>query len=258
MVWEKGEIARRLLESLKDRAEIAIVQRVAIGSSYGAVLLNEGRAGLAAVLPYGGCGGGTPGVFRIDGGRWGGLMASQVMTHLTDVGPTLEKTIALATVNALVNNDGWKEVKSHGEIEDLTPRDEVAMVGLFPPLVNMIKETGASLEIIEIDPRRWPVLALDKRRAVLGRCTVAIITATTIINDTLEEVLNALKKCRKVVLLGPSTPMMPAVFRDTPITHLGGSVVVDVEQALLTVSAGGGTGALRPNIRFVTAACKEC
>jgi hypothetical protein len=54
-----------------------------------------------------------------------------------------------------------------------------------------------------------------------------------------------------VVLMGPSTPLLPEIFHDTPVRHLGGAIVVDSAKALQIISEGGGTPALRPYLRFV-------
>ncbi len=51
--------------------------------------------------------------------------------------------------------------------------------------------------------------------------------------------------------MGPSTPLLPEIFRDTPVTHLGGAVVADSARVLQVISEGGGTPALRPYLRFL-------
>jgi hypothetical protein len=52
--------------------------------------------------------------------------------------------------------------------------------------------------------------------ATLPRCQVALLTSTSIINHTLENLLNAAHSCRDVTLLGASTPLVtmerPAPF----------------------------------------------
>ena len=80
---------------------------------------------------------------------------------------------------------------------------------------------------------------------------MAIITATTLLNNTFEEIINLLGTPRAVAIMGPSTPLMPAIFRNTPVTHLGGAVVADSARVMRIISEGGGTPALRPYLRFV-------
>jgi len=80
---------------------------------------------------------------------------------------------------------------------------------------------------------------------------VAIITATTLLNNTFEETVDLLGAPRSVVLMGPSTPLVPEIFHGTPISHLGGAVVVNSTKVLQIISEGGGTPALRPYLHFV-------
>jgi len=54
-----------------------------------------------------------------------------------------------------------------------------------------------------------------------------------------------------VALIGPSTPLCGEVFRDTPVTHLGGSAVADPAGVLEVIARGGGTPEMRPRLRFV-------
>jgi uncharacterized protein len=51
--------------------------------------------------------------------------------------------------------------------------------------------------------------------------------------------------------MGPSTPLVPEIFGDIPVTHLGGAVVTDSAKVLQIISEGGGTPALRTYLRFV-------
>jgi uncharacterized protein (DUF4213/DUF364 family) len=118
-------------------------------------------------------------------------------------------------------------------------------VGLFRPIIPRIEATGVILSVIEQDT---PV---KERRELLGACSVAIITATTLLNGTLEGILSELSRPRHVALIGPSTPLCEEIFRGSPVTHLGGSAIVDAAGLLRVVSEGGGTPAMRPYLRFV-------
>jgi hypothetical protein len=125
------------------------------------------------------------------------------------------------------------------------------MVGYFGPLVGRIKKTGANLSIIEKDSARVKIIDDETKDEILRNCTVAVITATSILNNTLEETLNKLGNSRHVVILGPSTPMCGDVFQETPVTHLGGSAILDIRKVMQIISEGGGTPAMRPCLQFI-------
>jgi uncharacterized protein (DUF4213/DUF364 family) len=95
------------------------------------------------------------------------------------------------------------------------------------------------------------ILGDAEKKEALKSCDVAIITATTLLNNTFEEIINLLDRPRTAAIIGPSTPLVPAIFHNTPVTHLGGAVVADSARVMQIISEGGGTPTLRPYLRFV-------
>ena len=180
------------------------------------------------------------------------LQRQILLQYLVDGKNPLEIAIGLACANALIkppaDSGDNKEATTY---LNLKPGEKVAMVGLFAPLVERIRATGAVLTVIEKNPQRLEILSPEAKQQALKDCDVAIITATTLLNNTFEETVNALGTPRSVAVLGPSTPLVPEIFRDTPVTHLGGAAVADSAKVLQIISEGGGTPALRPYLRFV-------
>jgi uncharacterized protein len=254
-VLSKGEISRRLFDSVCERGKAAVIEDVHIGLGYVGVMLNDGRMGLAAVLLHdlpAGCS-----VFP-DAGRLAGSNASTLLANLTEGRDPLRKALGLAAANAILHTEFGEDEKDSLSIMKLTPEDHVAMIGLFTPMVPKIEKTGAKLTVIERNPARLPVLDKEDSDRILKECTVAIITATTLLNDTLEEVLNGLGNPRHVAILGPSTPLLPEIFQGTPVHHIGGVIVRDAGKCMQIISEGGGTPAMRPYLRFVNLLVKSC
>ncbi|MBN2439546.1 MAG: hypothetical protein JXL20_13220, partial [Deltaproteobacteria bacterium] len=140
---------------------------------------------------------------------------------------------------------------------DLQVGERVVMIGLFCPLVQRILSTGATLTIIEKNPERMESTDEKEKEKALKGCDVAIITATTLLNNTFEETVNSLDTPRCAAVIGPSTPLFPEIFRDTPVTHLGGAVVMDPDRVMRIISEAGGTPAMRPALRFVNLIIKR-
>lgn len=237
-----GEIARRLRDAIARKSENRIVRDVRFGPSYVGVCLDNDCMGLAALLVHEL----PPGCSVFPGAETlAGTGAPLLLKNLTEGLNLLEKALGLATANAVLQPLTYNDEKDSLAIMNLTPDDHVAMVGLFSPMVQKIEATGATLSIIERDPSRMAVLNKNDRDKILRECTVAIITATTILNNTLEETLKSLGDPRHVAILGPSTPLCPEIFQDTPVTHLGGAVVCDAHKVMQIISEGGGTRAMR-------------
>ena len=243
-----GEIARRLFDSVFHRGKNAVIEEVRIGLGYVGVRLDDQRMGLAALLLHelpAGCS-----VFP-DAGKLAGSKARSLLSNLIEGQNPLAKALGLAAANAVLHVASGEDEKDSLSIMKLVSEDHVAMVGLFTPMVPKIEATGAKLTVIERNPARLAVLDKKESGRILKECTVAIITATALLNDTLEEVLNGLGNLRHVAILGLSTPLCPEIFQGTPVNHLGGAAVRDTKKVMQIISEGGGTPAMRPYLRFV-------
>ncbi|MCX5848197.1 MAG: DUF364 domain-containing protein [Deltaproteobacteria bacterium] len=246
---ESGTILNRLYERLESSTKNIKVADLRIGLGYVGVRLDNDSTGIAAVLfdalPHG-C------TVMPTAGSFAGSLASVLLKYLVDGKNPPEIALGLACANALIkppiDSDENKEATTY---LNLQPGEKVAMVGLFSPLVERIRATGAILTVIEKNPQRLELLSPEAKQQVLKDCDVAIITATTLLNNTFEETIDLLGKPRSVAVLGPSTPLVPEIFHNTPVTHLGGAAVADAERVMQIISEGGGTPALRPYLRFV-------
>lgn len=238
-----------LLEKLKTAAlakagDITIID-ARIGLGYTAVLLDNGSIGLAYTFREKSASGCS--VFQ--GKRpIAGSLVRDIVPYLCS-GELLERTLGLVAANALFNSadadsmPGWQS--SEGDLLDvlaLTKDDRVGMVGYFGPLVPVIKQRAGELIVFEENMARADGLCPESREAeLLPTCSVVIITATSIINNSFEHIAAAATTCRSKAVLGPSTPLVPAIFRDYGVTHLSGLIGVDAAAILREVSEGGGT-----------------
>jgi uncharacterized protein (DUF4213/DUF364 family) len=117
-------------------------------------------------------------------------------------------------------------------------------------LVAQLEDQVADLEIFEEQKGLLPHLRHSSEAvSAIPKYDVAIITSTTIINDTIDELLEAARDCRELVMLGSSTPLITEAFESSPVTWLSGITVEDADGLLRVVSEGGGTRFFRP---FVT------
>jgi uncharacterized protein (DUF4213/DUF364 family) len=246
---KKNEVSERLVELLKKEAEDAVIEDVRIGLGFTAVKLSDGRTGLAAVLRHEietGC------TTFSEAGTLRGRPAIELLLTLVYTESVVSRSLGLAAANALIFGN-VPDLNREDTLEQisLTEKDRVVMVGFFRPLVPRIKEITPHLTVIEKDLSRCEGVSIKEAQEALQNSSVALITATSIMNSSLEEILNSLGSPRRVVLLGPSTPLIKEAFTDTPVNHLAGSRVKDAEKVLQVVSEGGGTPLMKPFIEFV-------
>lgn len=243
-------IVTRIREALQIEAAQARVVDVRIGLGYTAVRIDSESAGVAY----------TPREDLTHGcsvlhaaGSLAGRPATELLC-LLESGRPLERTIGLATANAIVaaRQPGAGLGGDILRVLALRPTDRVGMVGCFEPLIAPLQAQVASLTIFERSgDRAAGVQPAERALDLLPTCSVALITSTALITEGLDAFLEAAAECREVALLGPSTPLLPEVFADTPVTWLSGIRIEDSAKALRVVSEGGGTRDFSPHVQKV-------
>jgi uncharacterized protein (DUF4213/DUF364 family) len=139
----------------------------------------------------------------------------------------------------------------------LEPSDTVGMVGYFGPMVEELRTRVSVLHIFERTPRDEEGVLPDWASPILlPECDVAIVSGTTVINRTLDGLLACATKAREVVVLGPSTPMVPDLFEKRGVTLLSGIQVTDAPRLLRVISEGGGTSLFWSAVRRLSVRMK--
>jgi uncharacterized protein (DUF4213/DUF364 family) len=160
----------------------------------------------------------------------------------------VERSMALALVNALNYREAleYPEDKKNKIMFDKFKIGEgtrVAMVGFIGPLVDLLKQKKASVEVL--DASRNMGHKEDFYAKLDNWADVLILTSTSILNNTTEEILQKVHKKVKTVMLGPSTPMVAAAFEHLPVHMLAGTVPIDKENVLKAIRHGMGTPVLQ-------------
>lgn len=230
-----------------------VVQDVRVGAFWTAVVAEvEGRrrCGLASTLRNDDHhhGGGAPvrdagRLIERSGLELAALARSQSLT---------EAAIGMAAINALLpSHEGrWVDLNAEEVIAQHGAGRGVALVGHFPFIPRLREQVGA-LWVLEQRPRGEDLPA-DAASEVIPRADVVAITGTTLINHTFDALLALCRPEALVLVLGPSTPLSPTLFRHG-VDILSGAVVEDVESVLRALSQGAYFRQLhRQGVRLVT------
>jgi len=125
----------------------------------------------------------------------------------------------------------------------------VAMVGYFGPLVRNFEQKGVLLEVLDISR------GLGNKEEFYDKlenwAQVLLLTSTSILNNTAEEILAHVGEKVEAVMLGPSTPMAADAFSHLPVAMLAGTVPIDKRNTLKAVRHGMGTPVLHRYSRKV-------
>ncbi len=212
------------------------VEAVYIGVSYVVAVLENQECGMAFVfrnsLPCG-CNVSLP----------KRPLAGSSVAELTDFAghSLLGNAIALAVANAVLNplckTDTSGDLVEQLEIE---PGMKVGMVGFFKPLEPIIKGKGAELLIFDQQPDLFPgIHSPEEIPEMLPDCDIAILTGTSIINETFDDLINHVNSSQ-VAVLGASTPLYPPCYKGTPVTCAAGIKVKDRQAVINSIIEAGG------------------
>ncbi len=225
------------------------VRDIRIGLRYTAALLDDGACGAAYTFQ----GGPACGCHLF--GEAGNVSGRPVRELIPWVGENhlLKASVGLAAINAVLNRPDPAHL--HGnvlEVLSVQPDETFGMIGEFRPILAGVRKMTEHIYVFEQNLSKGDHLyAEDQIPAYLPRCDVVVVTATSIINHTIDGVLEHCRHARQVCLVGPSTPLCPQAFADTPVTLLAGSVAVDPERLLQIVGQAGGTMHMKPAIEQV-------
>jgi uncharacterized protein (DUF4213/DUF364 family) len=122
---------------------------------------------------------------------------------------------------------------------DLQSGDKVGMVGFFPPLVKKIEQLGNKLIIIEKKEQlikksnKWEV-TLDPNRLI--PCNKVLITSTTVLNNSIDEILKYCSRAEKISVIGPTGGFFPDPLFNRGVDVLGGTFVHDSDLFMKLIS----------------------
>jgi len=179
--------------------------------------------------------------------QWEGRAVSDLLTH-PDAKEPLQRSLWLSAVNALLNTVGAGEPSLDlVTLCRILPTDTVGVVGYFRPVLETLRAACATLHVFDL--REIPgCLPAAMEPVLLPACDVVIITGTTLLNDTLADLLPSCSGARATALVGPSVPLSPALLETTSLNALAGSVVLSPDPVAHGLRSGQHARAVKPHL----------
>jgi uncharacterized protein (DUF4213/DUF364 family) len=255
-----GDILREtdqaIREILKERIEPLTVERVVMGLFFTGVKLSDGTGGLCftpiKAIPEAVC---CPSSAKVmpASGKLKGRRVTDYLDELFSANP-LKRTLGIAVLNAL-SMSCWEKrppvdyaIRTRTDaIDELAIPEEgyVVVVGALVPALKKLKARGKPFGILELDPstlkpNELPFhIPVERMPEAVAKADMLIITGTTLINDTLEDLLSRKKPAAPAALVGPTASMLPGAFFRRGITVVGGVLVTDADRVLDVIAEGG-------------------
>lgn len=235
-----------------------VVERAAIGLFFTGVKLSTGHAGACATpvkeIPEAVCCPSSAMAMPFPG-KLRGRRAGDLLDEAASA-TGIRRAIGIATLNALAEiaaqrrgHAGFKleQERDAFDAAEVAASETVVVVGAFVPFLRELRRLGARHWVLEKDPSTLKPHEMPYFRpaeaapSVVPEADVLIITGTTLVNDTLGELIALARPDARIVVVGPTVTMIPDAFFARRCDILGGVRVTDAD-AFLDILAEGGSG----------------
>jgi len=169
--------------------------------------------------------------------------------------PSIKKIIGIAALNGTSQHilrilNPYKKIE--GNLLDFIEIEEntsVTFIGLIKPLIRKVSKITQAITLIEDNIPIPAEFEHSKSKKSINQLDpeeisteILFCTGTTLINDTLEKILDLYKnRAQKIIIIGPSVSLIPDILFDYGVNIVGGMEIIDSETTLKVLQEGGGT-----------------
>jgi len=232
------------------------IDDLVIGIFFTGVKLSTGHAGVAFTpigeIPEAVCCP-TTAARMPQAGELEGTSISEIIKYSLD--PNVVKSaIGVATLNALsqliLESGNGKEYETIRDQDgfnllNIQAHETVSLIGAFGPYIRRLKTMGNPFFVIE---KNSQTLRLDEMkhfkpesemRDALEKSGVAILTGTSIVNHTIDQILSLLRNGIRTAIIGPTASLIPDAFFHKGIRIMAGLQISNPDLMIKILKQGG-------------------
>jgi uncharacterized protein (DUF4213/DUF364 family) len=232
------------------------VERAVIGLFFTGVKLSTGHAGACATpiksIPEAVCCPSSAMAMPFPGKLKGKPAREAIKEVFSDHG--IRRGVGIATLNARA--DLCWERRPHPLVElqhgidafdanTFRPGDQAVVIGAFVPFLKELKRRKQPFLVLEKDPDTLKAEEMpfyrpaEMAREVVPQADVLLVTGTTLLNDTLEDLLSWTRPDARVTVVGPTVGLLPDAFLKRGADILGGVRITQPDDFLELLAEGG-------------------
>jgi uncharacterized protein (DUF4213/DUF364 family) len=160
-------------------------------------------------------------------------------------------SLRMASLNAIsseiISSGRYRIVENTDPFDLLNPGEgkTITIVGAFQSYISKLSGTSNLLQVLELnenalrpEQKKFFIPAVEYQRAI-SSSDIVIITGQTLVNNTLDNLLNATRKDALVVVTGPSGSILPDALFEKGVSIIGATRITKPELVFDLVSQAG-------------------
>lgn len=228
------------------------IERLVVGIYFTFLQLSNGSCGLAMTeteSELAGAAGRGRCLGPFSPGQLGRQPLSAILDHPDD--RPVYNSIRWAVLNACSGSCGIAQryrVRSDRDVLDYVDASagrRITLVGAFNSIMDRLSVQACTLGVLELKPEmvapqhRHLHVPAGESAAVLAVSDSVIITGSTLVNRTLDDLLLSVRPKAQVALIGPSAGLFPDLLFERGVSLIGTIRVSDADSAFATICEGG-------------------
>ena len=231
------------------------IDDLVIGIFFTGVKLSTGHAGVAFTpigeIPEAVCCP-TTAARMPQAGDLEGRPVSEILKYSLD-NNVLKSAIGVATLNALSQtivgsgtDRGFQviEDKDGFDLLEIQPHETVSLIGAFGPYIRRLKVMGNPFFIVE---KNLQTLRLEEMKyfkpvpemaSAMEKSNAVIMTGTSIVNQTIDDILSSITHNQRTAIIGPTASMIPDAFFKRGVHVMAGVRILDPEEMIQILKQG--------------------
>jgi uncharacterized protein len=242
-----------LISRYKSEIEKLTITDVRIGIYLTAIRLSDGSTGTSATLadelPFCAKSNRDFGDFTPLNIRGQKVMALMEYTKDTALLSSLRMAVLSAISSKVISSGKYIIIEDQDPIQliDLDSKKTITIVGAFHSYIRKISETANQLFVLEMNEEALPAeykkffVPAMAFKTILPASDIIIITGQTLVNRTIDDLLEAIVPGTQVILTGPSGSILPDILFENKVSIIG-AVRITKPDILFDIVSEGGTG----------------
>jgi uncharacterized protein len=235
----------------KDQMETLTILDVRIGVLLSAVLLSDGSCGVSGTVTdnlahcdnksrdYGDF---SP--LKIKGQKVISLFETDKKSSLIDI---LKTAVLNAISSKLISTSDYRIIENCDPIDliDLSSKKTITVVGGFQTYIQKISESNNKLYVLELnenalsEEQKQFYIPADQYANILPSSDIVIITGLTLVNNTIDDLLDSISPKTKVIVTGPSSSIIPDILFENKVSIIGATRITDSDLLFSIVGEAG-------------------